>query len=391
MIHKTLFSAIKKLLLVCTVLVLLLCGGLLATDNAYIFTAFSRTYLHGYRTANINDHQAFETRVIEAAEQQLWPLHEQYGGEDLPQDLVDYLEQSRSAAFLVIHKGRVLRERYFAEYSETSKTNSFSMAKTVITLLLGIAIDEGLVDGLDQKIIDFLPEFADQTYGSQATVGSLSSMTSGYEWNERYYNAFSPTVELLYGDSVADFVLGGRFTTPPGSSYYYSSASVQILAVLLTRALKQRDPDATLASYLSEKLWQPLGMNASGLWHLDNSGMELAFCCLNTNARNYAKLGQLMLQDGAWEGKQLVLAAFVELMRTPQADDRFGYSSWINERNDPPYYSLNGHLGQYVIIVPDYELVIVRLGEIRRPEQAARRSGVSFYIEQVLPLLPATD
>ena len=133
MIHKKLRSGIKKLLLVCTALVLLVCGGLLATDNGYIFTALSRTYMHGHRTANINDHQVFETRVIEAAEQQLWPLHEQYGDE-LPAVLVDYLDQSRSAAFLVIHKGRVLRERYFAEYSETSKTNSFSMAKTVISI-----------------------------------------------------------------------------------------------------------------------------------------------------------------------------------------------------------------------------------------------------------------
>ena len=129
-------------------------------------------------------------------------------------------------------------------------------------------------------------------------------MTSGYDWEEDYYSPFSPTVELLYGDDVSEFVLGGHFSKPEGAEYYYSSAGTQLLAVLITRAIKLQNPSATLSSYLSKKLWQPLGMNSDGRWHLDDSGMELAFCCLNSNARNYAKLGQLMLQDGQWLGEQ---------------------------------------------------------------------------------------
>lgn len=379
---------IKKFGLTFLAAIILSCLGLLATGNGYIFTAISRTYLDGNDTANINDHQVFENRVIEASQVQPWPIHENYIADDLPGQLFVYLDKYQAAAFLVIHQGQILREQYFLDYNGSSNTNSFSMAKTVLTLLLGIAIDDGLINGLDQRIIDFLPEFADDGYGSLATVGSLSSMTSGYDWEEEnYYSPFSPTVELLYGDDVSEFVLGGHFSRLPGSKYYYSSAGTQLLAVLLTRAIKQHNPDATLSSYLSEQLWLPLGMNSDGLWHLDDSGMELAFCCLNTNARNYAKLGQLMLQDGQWLGEQLVPSEHINLMRTPQLVDHYGYSNWINEDNNPPFYSFNGHLGQYIVVVPENELIIVRLGEIRQPRQRAMRTELPYYIEQVLPLL----
>jgi CubicO group peptidase (beta-lactamase class C family) len=389
-VYREFIVGIKKLGLVVLAVATLFCLGLLITGNGYLFAAVSRTYLEGYDTANINDHRVFENRSIEASLAQPWPVHPNYIADDLPRQLVEYLGQYQTAAFLVIHQGQILGEQYFLDYNESSITNSFSMAKTVLTLLLGIAIDDGLINGLDQKIVEFLPEFKDDEYGSAATVGSLSSMTSGYDWNEDYYSPFSPTVELLYGRDVTEFVLGGHFSKPPGSEYYYSSAGTQLLAILITRAIKQNNPDANLSSYLSEKLWQPLGMNSDGLWHLDSNGMELAFCCLNSNARNYAKFGQLMLQDGRWRGEQLVPLAHIDLMRTPQKVDHYGYSNWINETNEPPFYSFNGHLGQYIIVVPDHELIIVRLGEIRQPQQRAMRTELPFYIEQVLPLLGET-
>jgi len=390
MAHRSFIAGVKKILLALLAAIILSCLSLLVTGNEYIFTAISRTYLDGHDTANINDHRAFENRIIEASQSQPWPIHQNFAAESLPVELGEYLDKYQAAAFLVIHQGQILREQYFLDYSESSNTNSFSMAKTVLTLLLGIAIDDGLISGLDQKLVDFLPEFADDEYGRLATVGSLSSMTSGYDWEEDYYSPFSPTVELLYGDDVSEFVLGGHFSKPEGAEYYYSSAGTQLLAVLITRAIKLQNPSATLSIYLSKKLWQPLGMNSDGRWHLDDSGMELAFCCLNSNARNYAKLGQLMLQDGQWLGEQLVPIEHINLMRTPNMVSHYGYSNWINEDNNPPFYSFNGHLGQYIIIVPEHELIIVRLGEIRQPRQRAMRTELPFYIEQVLPLLNET-
>ena len=335
--------------------------ALLLSGHGYIFTAVSRTYLAGHRTANIDDHAVFDTRTIAAGDPQPWAPHPDYRGA-LPDAFAEELVAGDAIAFLVVHEGKLLAEQYFQGYGPDSRTNSFSMAKTVLTLLVGRAIDDGLVAGLDQPLTSLLPEFSDDPLARNATLGSLSTMTSGYEWDEHYYSPFSPTVELLYSDDVEAFVLDGAFTREPESYFYYSSASTQLLAVSLLRALRRADPDATLSDYLSETLWQPLGMNGDAVWHIDGAGMELAYCCINTNARNFAKLGQLLLQDGRWGGEQIVSADFVERMRTPHGKPYYGYSTWLRYDADPAYYHYSGHLGQYVIVVPEHDLVVVRLG-----------------------------
>lgn len=362
---------------------------LIATGHKYFLTALSRTYLVGESTANINDHERFDTRVIKAGPTTRWPEHARFGDLALPQALLDTLRQHDAAAFVIAHRGELLAEHYFDDYSASSRTNSFSVAKTVVSLLLGIAIDEGIVGGLDQPLVSLLPEFADDPNAQAATLGSLSTMTSGYDWDERYYSPFSPTVELLYTDDVTRFVLEREFTEVPETYYYYSSASTELLAIALTRALRERDPAATLSGYLSEKLWQPLGMNDDGLWHLDGSGMELAYCCINTNARNFAKVGQLMLERGQWQGRALVPADFVTLMTTPAAKAAYGYSTHLSTGASPPFFAMRGHLGQYVVVVPEHELVIVRLGEQRNTNADTMNTVLPFYIEQALKVVAA--
>jgi CubicO group peptidase (beta-lactamase class C family) len=357
------------------------------TGNQHLLTAVVRTYLNGEVTANINDHSVFHTRVIKAGVAQPWPLHPEYSDQNLPTELTEYMAANHGAAFAVVHQGKLLAEHYLPGYGPDSKTNSFSMAKTVVTLLLGIAIEEGYIDGMDQPLTDFLPEFSKDEFGRQASVGSLSSMTSGYDWDEHYYSPLSPTVKLVYGDDVEQFVLGRSFTKAPETHWYYSSASTQLLVVVITRALQAKNPEASLAEYLSQKLWLPLGMNADGLWHLDNSGMELGFCCINTSARNFAKLGQLMLQDGEWVGQQLVPSQFIEKMRNPVAKPFYGYSTWIYNDSSQSYYAFRGHLGQYIIVVPDHDLVVVRLGESRNQNQDLTTDILPFYIEQALQVV----
>lgn len=345
-------------------LITLLIIGLVATGHKYILTAVSKTYLKGHNTANIDDYTAFDTREIKSSKNIPWPINNNFS-KSLPNDFLKSVEENDGIAFLIAHKGEIISENYFSGYDDKSKTNSFSMAKTVVTLLLGKAIEEGYIESFDQPITDFIPEFKEKITGKTPTIGSFSTMTSGYDWDEHYYSPFSPTVELLYGDDVESFVLEGTFTEYEEPFHYYSSASTQILAIAIKRALKAKNPDATLAAYLSEKFWQPLGMNDDGLWHLDKKGMELSYCCLNTNARNFAKFGQLMLQNGFWNGQQLIDSNYVAQMHTPGVVDYYGYSTWINTTNPTPYYLFRGHLGQYIIIVPSEELVIVRLGKTR--------------------------
>ena len=361
---------------------------LYATGHGFIMTSLQRTYLAGYVTANINDHNVFETRVIKTGEKAPIPNHADYNNAQLPEQILQEMKQIGTAAFLVLKDGKVLHESYMNGYGDRSKTNSFSMAKTVTTLLLGIAIEEGHIKGLDQPIIDFLPEFKDDPLGSKATIGQLSLMNSGYEWTEHYYSPFSPTVELLYGDDIREFLLDGEFSAEPGTFWEYSSASTELLGIALLRALKKAGAADTLSDYLSEKIWKPLKMNDDALWHLDDSGMELVFCCLNSNARNYAKLGMLMMNNGRWEGRQLVPAAFVQQMIKPFGQSYYGLSTWLGVDQSPAYYWFSGHLGQFIINIPEHNMIVVRLGERTAPGSDHREDTVPGYIEAAMTLLP---
>ncbi len=357
--------------------------ALLLSGHGYIFTALARTYLAGHATANIDDHTVFDTRNIDAGVAQPWRLHPDYR-DALPEAFATSLVEGDAIAFLAVYKGELIAEQYFQGYAADSRTNSFSMAKTVLTLLIGRALEDGIIDDLEQPLTALLPEFSEDPLGQKATLGSLSTMTSGYDWDEHYYSPFSPTVELLYGDDVASFVLEGSFSHEPETHFYYSSASTQLLAVSLSRALERARPGTTLSDYLSETLWRPLGMNDDAVWHTDDEGMELAYCCINTNARNYAKLGQLLLQDGNWQGQQLIDAGFIERMRTPRATDYYGYSTWMNYKADPAFYYFSGHLGQFIIVVPERDLVVVRLG--RSSEGGWKK--LEDYVAGALALLP---
>ena len=376
---------LRNTVIVIVAIMLLSSFGLLVTGNAFILTAISRTYLVGNSTANIDDYKQFKSNTIANNKVQEWLLADNYATDKLPQDFRDELEKNDAVAFLVVKDGKLVTESYFDGYDEWSKTNSFSMAKTVVTLLTGIAIDEGYIESIRQPLIDFLPEFKDDSLAQRVSLGSLSTMSSGYHWDESYYNPFSPTVKLYYGSDVVDFLTRGSFVYEPDTYHYYSSASTQLLAIALRRALRTENPDITLSDYLSEKLWQPLGMNDDALWHIDNSGMELGYCCINTNARNFAKLGQLMLQDGVWNGDTLVSPEYVKMMYEPVFVDYYGYSTWIGVNAPEPFYYFRGHLGQFVIVVPDQNLVVVRLGKTVGQDKV--EDNLNSYISEAIKVV----
>lgn len=369
------------LLIVATLALLYLSG------NGFIITGLQRTYFVGQVTANINDRHEFTTNVIQSADPQPIAKHANYNQKPLPAAFAAELKATQTAAFLVIKDGQVLSENYFSGYHDRSKTNSFSMAKTITTLLLGIAIEEGLVRDLDQAITDFIPEFKDDSIAEKATIGQLSAMTSGYDWDEQYYSPFSPTVELYYGSDVRDFLLNRKFVDEPGSNWYYSSASTQLMGIFLHRAIQKVRGNISLSDYLSEKLWKPMGMNDDALWHTDETGLELTYCCVNTNARNFAKLGMLMLKNGNWQGQQLVPESFVKKMIEPDGDQVYGLSTWLGMHKSPAFYSYSGHLGQFIVVVPEHNMVIVRLGEKPYPSNDFVSETLPHYIEQTLILL----
>ena len=340
--------------------------GLYVSGNGYIINAFRKTMLKGYSTAYIDDYADFDNAVVRAGTPQPWVLHEKYNQLQLTDTLRKELDDFQTIGFAIIQDGKLLYEEYWDNYSDSSLTNAFSMAKSITTMLLGKAIEQDYIKGLDQRITDFIPEFLQDSLACLATVGDLSSMRSGFDWKEDYYTPLNMTTEAYYGEHIERQLLKRHFSHPPGGHFQYLSANTELLAIVLKRAMGKN-----LAQYLSEEFWQPMGMENDALWSL-SGGLEKTFCCIYSNARDYAKLGQSLLQKGNWKGVQLLDSAFVERMITPCYDaflpdepKKYGYSIWIDEDYHPPFYGMIGHLGQRILVVPDERLVIVRLGKVK--------------------------
>lgn len=170
----------------------------------------------------------------------------------------------------------------------------------------------------------------------------------------------------LDGRDAAGLVLRRGFEREPGSAFEYSSGSTQLLGVFLQRALAAREPGLSIAEHLSRSLWKPLGMARDAVYTLDREGgIERTYCCVFATARDFARLGQLLLQDGEWNGRPLLDRAFVERMRTPDLVPHYGHSLWMDLKYTHPFWFMQGHQGQYVIGVPSKRLVIVRTGRFR--------------------------
>jgi CubicO group peptidase (beta-lactamase class C family) len=338
--------------------------------HSYFWTALSHTYLDGHNTAHIDDAGNFEQAAIPSAIAKPWPVDERAARTRIAPELLQMLQSERSVAFLVIHQGRLLHETYFAPYTASSRTNSFSMAKTVMTMLTGAAVADGIIPSFDEPISRYVPEYANDPRGSKATLAQFSAMTSGHEWTENYYLPLNPTTKLYFGGDVTRTVLAQGFEREPGTAFEYSSASTQVLALAVQRALQARQSDLTLASYLATRFWQPMGMEGDASWSLDRpraeGGMEMGYCCIHSSARNFARLGQLLLQGGRWGDQQLLPAEFVARITQPNGFvSHYGHGLWMDPTYRTPFYFMQGHLGQYVIVVPSAELVVVRLGQVR--------------------------
>jgi CubicO group peptidase (beta-lactamase class C family) len=366
------------------------------SGHGYFGRALAATYLQGHTTAHIDDAGHFAQRTIAAGPSQPWPVDSRLNQKPLDPAFLAYLKQYGTAAFVVAHQGVLLHEQYFAPYDQSSRTNSFSMAKTITTLQVGMAVQQGFISSLDAPITEQLPEYAGDARGRKATVAQLSAMKSGHDWTENYYLPLNVTTELYYGRDAQSVVLRQGFEREPGSAYEYSSGSTQLLGVFLKRALAAKEPGLTVSTHLSRSLWQPLGMEHEALYTLDRpeseGGMERTYCCIFATARDYAKLGQLLLQDGQWQGKSLIPSSFVERIRQPDLMPYYGHSLWMDWQYKYPFYFMQGHQGQYVIVVPSKQLVVVRVGQFRnktdKGPNGVTPAEVYQFVDQAVALVP---
>lgn len=363
---------LRTVALAVAAMLLLAAGAVQFSGHGYFWRALGATYLQGHATAHIDDADNFARRTIATGTPRPWPKDPRYNRRELEPTLRSHLARHGTAAFLVAQDGALIHEQYFAPYDADSRTNGFSVAKTITTMQVGLAVGQGFVSGFDAPLTERLPEYAGDARGAKATVAQLSAMKAGHDWTEHYYLPLNVTTELYYGGDAAGRVLRQGFEREPGRVFEYSSGSTQLLGVFLQRALAAREPGLTISAHLSRSLWQPLGMRRDALYTLDRpgeqGGIERTYCCVFATAQDFARLGQLLLQDGEWDGRPLLDRAFVERMRTPDLEPYYGHSLWMDWTYAHPFYYMQGHQGQYVIVVPSLRLVVVRLGRYRNKQ-----------------------
>jgi CubicO group peptidase (beta-lactamase class C family) len=318
-----------------------------------------------YNFADIKDHKKFPSRTLNAGAEPY--LFQRTDSGKFPKELNGipfdkYLEDNKTVAFLIIKNDTIQYEKYFKGFDNKSIVPSFSMAKSVTSILVGSAIDEGLIKSVDEPITNYIPELAKNGF-NKVTIKHLLQMTSGIKFKESYVNPFGDAASFYYGLNLRKEIRKMTLKREPGTQFEYVSGNTQLLGLVLERALK----DKTVTSYLQEKLWTPLGMEYDASWSIDRkkNGLEKTFCCLNARARDFAKIGRLYLNNGNWNGKQIVSKAWVEASTIAEKSGGsvryYQYQWWLPKSGED--FMAQGILGQYIYVNPSKDLIIVRLGK----------------------------
>lgn len=352
----------------------------------YLFNGIRQTYLRGESGATIHDGKYFPSHTIAKGNTSFWEKDSLYNKKPLSKALVEDLKNTETTSFLIIKDGKLLHEEYWDGYSANSKTNSFSMAKAVTVLLLGKALEEKKISSLHQRYSDFYENYKNIEFGKDLTVGDLAKMEAGLNWTEDYSNPFLQNAKAYYGKSLEEAVLLRGFKKQPGTEFEYQSGATQLLGFALRKSLNQ-----PLAQYASEKLWKPLGMEENADWSTDEFGMEKTFCCIHSTSRDFAKLGQLFLNDGKTGNHQIISSQFLNEMKTPTklSKEAYGMGLWINNDSNLKHYYFWGLYGQYIIIVPQKNMVIVRTGMYKdQPlDEKGRPKQVEVLVREVAKMV----
>jgi len=306
----------------------------------------------------------------------------------------DFLAETDTMALLVLEDGAVRFEHYAAFGGRGTCWVSMSVAKSFISAALGIAVAEGAIRSIEEPVTAYVPSLAGSAYDG-VRINDILQMSSGAGWDEDYSDPSSDINRFAKvsaeGGAMADFVPTLKRATEPGTVCHYNSMDTQVLGMLLKAATGRK-----IADYMQEKLWHPLGMESSGHWLLDDTGMEMAYACLNATARDYAKIGELYRLGGAWQGRQVVPAAWVEASVTPDAphlmpgvvDPMFGYGYqwWVIDGAEGEYAAI-GVYNQFVYVNPARDVTIVKLSASRN--YGATNDETSFREHETISLFRA--
>ncbi|OYD67395.1 serine hydrolase domain-containing protein [Rhodococcus sp. OK302] len=279
--------------------------------------------------------------------------------------VADFLEATDTNAFLVLRDGVLTHEWYRDGVGPTTQMASWSMAKSVVSLMIGREIEAGKLSE-DDRLVDILPDLATGDEYDAVTIRNLLDMTSGIDVSENYnpYFPLTGTARMYLTQDLGEFVRDHRgLQFPPGSEGEYRSVDTQLLGQVLAEV-----EGTSLTELLQRDIWAPMGAQDAATWNLDrDGGEEKAFCCINATTRDFAKIGQLVLDGGIAHGTQIVPPAWIARVTSPAPHQvsSWGYSAqwWHPIGGDGQDLSAIGVYGQFIYVDPGTGTVIVKLSD----------------------------
>lgn len=291
------------------------------------------------------------------------PLVLRQDGEEVRQEFDAFLRERDTYAFLVIRRDTLIYEQYFQHRERQSIETTFSISKSLVSIATGIALDSGWIGSVRDPITPHLPELAarDPAFGA-VTIEHLLTMTSGIRF-EGGKTPWSDEARSYYSPDLRSVALSRDLAQPPGSRFQYNPYSPIVLGLALERASGR-----PLTQLLSEALWSRIGADAPASWSLDSevSGFEKMESGFNATAIDLAKIGRLFLREGDWDGDRILDAAWVRGSVQPDSGagrPRYGYMWWVRPgEGEANRYYAEGRFGQFIYVVPNRELILVRTG-----------------------------
>jgi CubicO group peptidase (beta-lactamase class C family) len=354
----------------------------------YAYISYPTEYVNRvfrWGNSDVYDYQKFPERVLETSgspfefslnldEDHVRTQFEAASGMD---DFDSFLEKKRTQAFIVIQNDVILYEKYFNGASRDSIVTSFSTAKSFTSALIGIAISEGVIHSVDDPITTYLPELVERDPAfAKITIRNLLMMSSGIKYSEFPFINGDNAKTYYYPDLRQLVLEDTQIVGVPDETFHYNNYHPLLLGMIIERAT-----GSSVASYLQEKIWKPIGMEYPGSWSLDENGFEKMESGINARAIDFAKFGRLFLHNGNWNGVQVVPAEWVA--ESTQEDTSVDYANyyyndfifangqgyykymwWGIQRDEPNYdYMALGNHGQFIYISPQKNLIILRFGE----------------------------
>jgi len=333
-----------------------------------------------------NIDRLFSTRTVARGETvSPLPMSEQplqefsYTVEGKTFDLYDVLSLNRVSGLLIVRNGEILFEKYLLGNDEHTRWMSMSVVKSMTATLIGAAIQDGLINSIDDPIVNYLPRFQGSAYDG-VTVKNLLQMTSGVAWNETYTDPASDRRAMLEAQigqqpgAILDLMASLPRAAEPGTSWNYSTGETHVAGALVAAVSGK-----PVAQYLSEKIWSKVGMEADANWWLEApDGLEVGGSGLSATLRDYARFGLFLLHDGVIGGERVLPEGWIETASTPKevGGERvdYGYMLWpLHGRS----YAAIGIFGQFVFVDPDKNLVVAMWSAQSKP---VGREGLDEYL-----------